>query len=151
MECFQYSKKILLAGVLALSSIQVLSETEVEINEPLALQNIMRDIGANMQNIVGAISREDWIQVEKGALLVADHAKPPLSERARIAGFFKADMAQFKNYDGQTHKTARLLAETAASKDGNAVISTFATLQNTCLACHQQFREAFQKNFYGQD
>ncbi len=149
MQRFQCGKKALLAGVVILSSTQALAETEAKLNEPFALQSIMRDIGTNMQSIVGAISREDWAQVEDSARLIADHPKPPLSERGKIAGFFKADMAQFKNYDGQTHKAASLLAEAADSKDGKTVISNFATLQNTCLACHQKFREDFQQHFYG--
>ena len=34
--------------------------------------------------------------------------------------------------------------------DGQAVIASFETLQNSCLACHQDFRKPFVEHFYGQ-
>ncbi len=34
--------------------------------------------------------------------------------------------------------------------DGQAAISSFATLQNSCLSCHQSFRKPFVEYFYAQ-
>lgn len=31
-----------------------------------------------------------------------------------------------------------------------SMISSFATLQNSCLACHQSFHKMFVEHFYGQ-
>jgi cytochrome c556 len=117
--------------------------------EPLALQRIMKDMGKNMQVIADGISREDWKLVEKTAPLIADHPQPPVFEKVKILAFVGTDVSKFKGYDGKTHEAARVLGESAAREDGYAIISDFATLQNTCLMCHQSFRKKFQEHFYG--
>jgi cytochrome c556 len=117
--------------------------------EPLALRKIMQDMGKNMQTITDAISREDWKLVEKTAPLIANHPQPPMSEKKHIIAFVGKDMSKFKGYDGKTHAAARLLKETAARKDGYGIITDFATLQNSCLMCHQRFRKPIQQHFYG--
>ncbi len=127
------------------------AETSEETVEPLMLQKIMRDMGRNMQLIVDGISREDWKQVEKNALLVADHPQPPLSEKVRIMAFAGTNISKFKKHDGETHDAARTLAESAAREDGYAIIADFAVLQNNCLMCHQRFRKSFVEHFYAED
>ncbi len=117
--------------------------------KPLALRKIMQDMGREMELIAGAISREEWTQVEKSAMRIADHPRPPMAERSRIIGFLGKKMAQFKGHDTKTHDTARHLAEAAAHGDGPAVISTFAALQRSCLECHRHFRDSIQEHFYG--
>lgn len=67
----------------------------------------------------------------------------------RIAAFAGTRMADFKKHDKKTHNAAQTLAQSAADKDGYAIISDFANLQNSCLMCHQDFRQSFQKHFYG--
>ena len=117
--------------------------------EPLALQKIMKDMGKNMQVIADGISREDWKLIEKTAPLIADHPQPPVGEKVKILAFVGTDVSKFKGYDGKTHAAAQILGESAAREDGYAIISDFATLQNTCLMCHQIFRKNFQEHFYG--
>ena len=146
---FYRNAKALIAGIVLLfTGAQVSAENS---SEPLALQNIMRDMGKNMQVITGAISREDWALVEKTAPLIADHPQPPMFEKMRIFAFVNTDIGQFKSYDGKTHEAARILGITAGAGDGHAIIADFATLQDTCLMCHEQFRKPFQAYFYGND
>ena len=142
--------------IFMITSNQAFTETTVdpvanttEPAEPLVLQQIMKDMGENMQLIVDGISREDWKLVEKTAPLIADHPQPPVFEKVKILAYIGTDVSKFKGYDGKTHEAARVLGEAAAREDGYAVIADFATLQNTCLMCHQSFRKPFQKNFYG--
>lgn len=118
--------------------------------EPLALQKIMKELGNDMQKITDGISREDWGWVEAAALRIADHPRPPMEERKRIISFIGADAGTFKSTDKKTHSTARTLATAAASENGEAAITAFATLQSSCLACHQVFRKRIQQHFYGQ-
>ncbi|HEB63381.1 MAG TPA: cytochrome C [Gammaproteobacteria bacterium] len=145
-------KIILASGFLAVTlSNQTMAEvTPDSPKEPLKLQKIMFDMGKEMQKITAGISSENWEQVEKSAFLIADHPKPPMSERMRIMKFLGAEMGKFKSSDMKTHGAARDLAETAKSKDGRAVISSFATLQHTCLTCHESYRKKLQDHFYGQ-
>ena len=116
--------------------------------KPLALRKIMQDLGKNMQVITDGISREDWELVAKIAPLVADHPQPPLGEKMRILSFVGTDAGKFKGYDEKTHQAAQALGQAATRQDGPAVISAFAKLQNSCLACHQGFRKPFLEHFY---
>ena len=119
-------------------------------SKPLALRKIMQDLGKNTQTITYGISRENWERVAGAAASIADHPQPPLTERMRILGFVGSDAGKFKGYDEKTHQAARSLEQAANRSDGQAVISAFATLQSSCLACHQSFRKPFEEHFYGQ-
>lgn len=143
-------KITLLIGLAAMAfGSQVIAEKISSPAEPLVLRKIMADMGKEMGIIAEAISREQWSQVEESAMKIADHPRPPMSERAKIMALFGTDMARFKGYDTKTHDTARILAEQAAEKNASAVISTFTTLQRSCLECHQNFRKPLQQHFYG--
>lgn len=125
----------------------VLAETGTE---PLALRTIMQNLGKNMQAITDGISREDWELVAKIAPLIADHPQPPLVEKVRILSFVGSHAAKFKGYDEKSRHAAQSLRQAATRQDGPVVVSEFATLQNSCLACHQSFRMPFKEHFYDQ-
>lgn len=116
--------------------------------EPLALQKIMADIGENMELVVHGIARENWLLVEQTADKIANHPTPPMTDKIRILSFFGTDMSVFKSLDKNTHDAAIVLGQVAAKKNGTQVIAQFSILQNTCLACHQRFRQAFKAHFY---
>ena len=116
--------------------------------EPLALRKIMSDMGKNMQAITDGISHENWKQVKKTALQIADHPQPPFTEKIRILSFVGSDVSKYKEYDQKTHDTAITLSQAATEKDAYKVISEFSSLQNNCLACHQSFRKSFLEYFY---
>lgn len=144
-----FRKSLLISALtLIFSSGQAFSESNTQKVEPLALQVIMQDMDKNMQLITHAISGEDWTLVEKTAPLIANHPKPPMSEMLKIMAYMGKNMTTFKAYDVKTHDIATQLEISASSKEGADVISTFAALQNSCLACHQQFRKPFQQHFY---
>lgn len=125
------------------------AETNTQDIKPLELQNIMRELGKNMQIVTDGISRGDWALIEKTAPLIADHPQPPLLEKTRIIGFFGSDMGKFKSHDGKTHEAAQALGLAAKNRDGLAVISAFQTLQTSCYNCHREFRKPFVEHFYG--
>lgn len=137
----------LLAGVHPLARAADADKTKAK---PLALRKTMQDLGKDMQTVTDGLVREDWGLVAEAADRIADHPQPPMGERMRILTFVGSDVGKFKEYDKQTHHAARALEKAAIDGDGRAVISTFATLQTTCLACHQQFRKPFQEHFYGE-
>ena len=138
--------RLIAGAVIIMTCSQAFAEASPE---PLELQKIMKDMGENMQLIVDGISREDWKLVENTAPLIADHPQPPAFEKVKIVAFIGTNISKFKGYDGKTHEAARVLGESAAREDGYAVIADFATLQNTCLMCHESFRKSFQQHFYG--
>lgn len=145
-----YLNKILAIAGLFVINVQVMAESTIEPVDPPALRGVMQDLDKNMQMISHGISLGDWQLVENTALAIANHPKPPMSDRMRIKKLLGTDMVRFKGHDIKTHDSAIALSEIAARKDGDAVITEFAKLQAACLACHQEFRKPFRKHFYGQ-
>lgn len=136
---------------LATASCLVFAASGAHAAEPLALQKIMKNLGENMQLITDGISREDWGQVAKTALLITDHPQPPLAEKMRIMRFVGANIGKFKAYDGETHGQAQALGKAAQAKDGPGVILAFHKLQTSCYTCHSEFRKPFVGHFYGSE
>lgn len=132
-----------------ISSCLLFAATSAQAAEPLALQQIMKDLGKNMQVITDGISREDWDLVEKTAPLIADHPQPPFSEKMRIMGFMGTSMGKFKAHDGETHEHAQATGNAAKAKDGQGVILAFQKLQTSCYSCHSKFRKPFVEHSYG--
>ena len=138
-----------LGTFLARASSQAWADSATEAN-PLELRKIMRELGKNMKTVTDGISREDWALVARIAPQLAEHPQPPMGEKMRILAFVGTDAAKFKGHDEKTHQAARALEEAAARNIGARVIAAFATLQNSCLDCHQYFRKPFVEHFYGQ-
>ena len=131
------------------TSCLLFAATGAQAVEPLALQQIMKELGKTMQIITDGIPREDWELVEKTAPLIADHPQPPFSEKMRIMGFMGTNMGRFKAHDGETHEQAQAAGKAAKAKDGQGVILAFQKLQTSCYNCHSEFRKPFVEHFYG--
>lgn len=147
-------KTLLLSATIGISSLPMqLNAAETQVDEqsdaePMALRLIMQDLELNMQKIASAIIREDLATVAEIAPLVADHDEPPMTEKMRILSFMGSDAGAFKSLDGVTHDTAMMLKEVAEENDGDAVIKTYADLLQSCVACHQKFKQPFVDHFY---
>lgn len=115
----------------------------------MALQRVMKQLGADMQLVTGAISREDWARVADLAPKIARHAEPPSTEKIRILSWLGTDAGRFRGFDAQVHDAATGMGESATRGDGQAVIAAFAQVQQSCLGCHQNFRTAFVEHFHG--
>ena len=147
---FQTPITIGMAGaLLAGASAGCLADDGATNAKPLALRTIMQEMGKNMQIVTDGISRGDWELVEKTTPPIADHRQPPDAEKARIIGFFGAEMGRFKAYDTETHDHALAMGNAAKAKDGRAVILAFQQLQTSCYSCHTTFRKPFIAHFYG--
>ncbi len=147
-------KTLLISVTIGLSSLpmqlnaaETVDETKSDA-EPMELRLIMQDLELNMQRIASAIIREDLATVAEIAPLVADHDEPPMTEKMRILSFMGSDAGAFKSLDGVTHDTAMMLKEVAENDDGDAVIKTYADLLQSCVACHQKFKQPFVDHFY---
>lgn len=148
-----FHKSILMiaaAAVVALAG-SAMAENGVpaEREKPLALRSVMDKLGRDMQAVTGAISKEDWALVATLAPKIASHAEPPLPEKLRILAWLGGDAGKFRGFDGQAHEAATAMGEAAKRSDGQAVIAAFAKVQQSCLGCHQNFRQAFVEHFYG--
>ncbi len=151
MRTFRYSRVLaaaLCATLTAFGATQITRAEEPA--KPLALRTVMQQLERDMQSVTGAISREDWAQVATLAPDIGSHAEPPLREKMRILAWLGTDASKFRGFDKQTHEAAQAMGEAAARSDGQAVIVGFAKVQQSCLACHQGYRQSFKEHFYGQ-
>jgi cytochrome c556 len=151
MNNFQQTiSTIVAAAVVALtSSAMAENGAPAETIKPLALRGMMDKLGRDMQIVTGAISKEDWALVATLAPKIASHAEPPLPEKVRILSWLGSDAGRFRGFDGQAHDAATAMGEAAKRRDGQAVIAAFAKVQQSCLGCHQSFRQPFVEHFYG--
>lgn len=120
-----------------------------EVDEPMALRGVMRELGEQMQAVTDGISREDYEVIERSARAIADHRQPPLDEKARIVAYFGGRMGQFKRLDDELKRSATELGAAAGRRDGQGAIDAFQWLQSNCYACHREFRGDFVRHFYG--
>ncbi len=126
-----------------------LGAQSAEAAKPMALRTVMEKLGRNMQTVTGAISREEWALVAELAPKIAKHAEPPLAEKMRILAWLGTDAGKFRGFDGQVHDAATAMGDAAKRGDGQTVIAAFSKTQQSCLACHQSFRQSFVEQFYG--
>ncbi len=131
----------MISCLLSTFSSHVLSQPQTENTESLSLQVIMQQLGTDLETITKGISQENWELVTKKAILIRDHPQASMKEKKRIKVLLGEQMSQFKTYDLKTHEAANSLVDAAKNKEGFQVISFFSELQNSCLACHQQFRK----------
>ena len=126
-----------------------LGAQSAEAAKPMALRSVMERLGRDMQAVTGAISKEEWTLVAELAPKIAKHAEPPLGEKMRILGWLGTDAGKFRGFDGQVQDAASAMGDAAKRGDGQAVIAAFSKMQQSCLACHQSFRQSFVEQFYG--
>lgn len=149
MNLYQYSQILtstLCATLVALSATQVTRAAEPQ--RPMALRAVMQQLERDMRSVTGAISREDWARVAELAPGIASHPAPPLREKMRILAWLGTGASMFRSFDNQTHEAAQVMGEAATVSDGEAVIAAFADVQQSCLACHQNYRTSFREHFY---
>ncbi|NLF02110.1 MAG: cytochrome c [Anaerolineales bacterium] len=121
----------------------------VQVENPIALRAVMEQLGQNMQAVTGAISKEDWELVAELAPKIASHAEPPMQEKVKILSWLGTDAGKFRGFDLKVQEAATAMGEAAKHTDGQGVIEAFSKTQQSCLACHQSFRQPFIKQFYG--
>lgn len=149
MNCCKHHLARAIASVAVLLAFVVIRQAQAtEPAKSMALQNVMATLGRDMQAVAGAISREDWTEVARLAPDISYHPEPPLSEKVRILAWLGKDIGRFRSFDGQVHEEATAMGEAATRGDGPAVITRFAKVQQSCLACHQIFRKSFQEHFH---
>lgn len=72
-----------------------------------------------------------------------------MSEKVQILTWLGTEAGRFRSFDIQVHDAATAMGEAAKRSDGQGVITAFSRTQQSCLACHQSFRQPFLEHFYG--
>ena len=114
----------------------------------LQLRTIMKGMNERMRDIVTAINREDFRAIEENAMKIADHDRPPVTERLRILGFMLGKAPELKGMDDKVHASATELADAAKKKNIDAVLTNFSKVQRACINCHTKFKAQIVEHFY---
>lgn len=114
----------------------------------LQLRTIMKEMGDRVEKITHGINTGDFELIEKNALLIAEHEKPPMIERMKILSFLKSESSNFKSSDAKVHDEAVKLAEAAKKKDYDAILLSFADVMKGCVNCHSNYRQKIVDHFY---
>jgi cytochrome c556 len=134
-------------SLFALGIVASLASTHVQAADQPNFIQVMQGLNQHMQTITGAIALEDWAVVAKSAALISAQPDVSAAERDRLRTFLGEKAPIFHAMDAATHAAAQTLNDAALMDDGSAVITAFANLQSSCLACHQQFRAEFRQHF----
>jgi cytochrome c556 len=105
-----------------------------------SLKLVMTNLEADMEAIVRALNYGDFETIEARALAIANHEKPPMTQRKKIMNFLGEEMVGFKKGDAKVHDSALKVAEYAAEKDYAGVIEGYGVLLGGCVACHTTYR-----------
>jgi len=114
----------------------------------MELRNIMDRMGSDMEAIVRATTLEDWNRVASLASAIANHAEPPMTEKLRILAWLGSDAGRFRQHDARLKEVAGHMQQAAEAHQGADVIRLFAKTQQSCLECHQSFRQPFVERFH---
>lgn len=117
-----------------------------EAESAAGLRFIMQDLGGKVRDIAEGISREDWHIVNRLALRIAEHPKPPMNERVKLLAHLGSEAKNFQRLDSAAHDSAMTLSAAAARSDGDAVIAAFGELQRACYSCHKLYRKGIQSS-----
>lgn len=137
----------ILFSVLILFTPNLKAQT-VQVEAPMDLRTIMEKLGHDMEAVTRAIFTEDWPLIAELAHEIAHHAEPQMAEKVEILTWLGPDAGKFRRFDMQVQEAATEMGEAAKQADGQRVIEAFAKTQQSCLACHQSFRQPFIKRFH---
>ncbi len=149
MQCsIDWSLARALVFALALGPICAMAQSADQ-PKPMALRGIMLQLDSDMNAVNGAISQKDWQTVAELAPRIANHAEPPILEKVKILAWLNIDAPKFRGFDVKAKDDAAAMGDAAKKGDGQAVVADYAKIQQSCLGCHEQFRQKFIDHFYG--
>lgn len=135
------------AGAVALACTAVSGVAHAEGAQSMALYGIMQQMQTDMDAVQAAITQEDWKKVAELAPKIAHHEQPPLLEKVKILTWLNVDAPHFKGLDGQVEKAATAMGAAAQKGDKDAVVADYAQVQQSCVACHDAYRDKFIAHF----
>jgi cytochrome c556 len=118
-------------------------------HDDLDLVTIMRGLEVNMQELEAGLWRDDLGAVAAGADAIAQHPHVGPTDRARIQTVLGAGFRDFVAADKVTHGAAVAVSTAAKAGDRQQVVSGLATLQASCVQCHDSQRPALRGGVEG--
>ena len=110
-------------------------------NEAAELKTIMQDLRNNLTEITDGLLLDDFEQIERGAIAIAEHPQIPPAQVARVAAELGPEMAAFKQLDTLVHDLSLEIKAAAEAQDRDAALSGYLRMMEGCLACHSGYKE----------
>lgn len=105
------------------------------------LKEIMQQLRNNLVDISDGLLLDDFEQVSRGAVAIAQHPQIPAAQIQLVAAELGPEMAAFKQLDILVHDLSIEIDAAARLLDRDAVISGYQRLIEACLACHSTYKE----------
>jgi len=109
--------------------------------EATTLKEIMRGLRNNLVEISDGLMMDDFEQVARGAVAIAEHPRIPATQVQLVAQELGSEMAAFKQLDTRVHELSLEISAAARALDRNAAISGYQRMIEGCFACHDAYKE----------
>ena len=130
-------KKLLgLAGLIC-----ILVPTLALTDDATTLKEIMQGLRNNLVEISDGLLVDDFEQISRGAIAIAEHPRIPPAQVQLVAGELGEEMPAFKRIDTLVHDLALEIDVAAKARNRNAAISGYAQLIEGCFACHATYKD----------
>ncbi|MDH3611994.1 MAG: hypothetical protein OES10_01850 [Gammaproteobacteria bacterium] len=109
--------------------------------EATTLKEIMQGLRDNLVDISDGLLTDDFEQVARGAIAIAEHPRIPAAQVQIVAAELGPEMAAFKQLDMQVHDLSLEISVAAKAFDRGAAISGYQRMIEGCFACHHAYKE----------
>jgi len=110
-------------------------------NEAADLKVIMQELRNSLTDITDGLLLDDFEQIERGAIAIAEHPQIPPAQVQRVAAELGPEMAAFKQLDTLVHDLSLEINAAAKAQDRDAALSGYLRMMEGCMACHSGYKE----------
>lgn len=133
---------MLMKKLLGLTSLAlILLPTIALTDDTTSLKEIMQGLRNNLVEISDGLLVDDFEQIARGAIAIADHPRIPPAQVQLVAQELGEEMPAFKRIDTLVHDLALEIDVAAKARDRNTAISGYAQMIDSCFACHATYKE----------
>jgi hypothetical protein len=106
-----------------------------------SLKDIMQGLRNNVVDISDGLLMDDFEQVARGAIAIAEHPRIPAAQVQLVAKELGPEMPAFKAFDTVVHDLSLEISATAEARDSAAAITAYQRMLDGCFACHAAYKE----------
>lgn len=128
-------------GRLALASLALIVAPTIALTgEPTTLKEIMQGLRDDLVDISDGLLRDDFEQVARGAIAIAEHPRIPAAQVQLVAQELGSEMAAFKQLDTRVHDLSLEINTAAKTLNRGAAVSAYQRMVEGCFACHDAYK-----------
>lgn len=109
--------------------------------EATSLKDIMQGLRDNVVEITDGLLADDFEQVARGAISIAEHPHIPADQVQLVARELGPEMPAFKQMDTVVHDLSLEIHAAAEAHDSGAAVTAYQQMIKGCLACHAAYKE----------